>query len=127
MSNVPEFKIAVFEGDGIGPEVTAPCLELLFAAVESYFSDLLSGAAASNTAEGLERVLSLARMLGRYTPRHAQHEGHGDPSGSAHGVPSPSVQRARRSATLTIRVPSIGGACIQSPLTSSTCNPPTES
>lgn len=47
--------------------------ELLFAAVESYFSDLLSGAAASNTAEGLERVLALARMLGRYTPRHAQH------------------------------------------------------
>ena len=35
MSNVPEFKIAVFEGDGIGPEVAAPCLELLSAAVES--------------------------------------------------------------------------------------------
>jgi AcrR family transcriptional regulator len=47
--------------------------ELLFAAVESYFSDLLAGAAASNTAEGLERILSLARMLGRYTPRHAKH------------------------------------------------------
>ena len=35
MSNAPKFKIALFEGDGIGPEVAAPCLDLVAAAVES--------------------------------------------------------------------------------------------
>ncbi len=35
MSNLPAFRVAVFEGDGIGPEVTAPCLDLLAAAAEA--------------------------------------------------------------------------------------------
>ncbi len=35
MSDGPELQIAVFEGDGIGPEVMAPCLDLLSAAAET--------------------------------------------------------------------------------------------
>ncbi len=35
MSDTPNFQIAVFEGDGIGPEVMAPCLDLLSAAAET--------------------------------------------------------------------------------------------
>ena len=47
--------------------------ELLFAAVESYFGDLLGDSALSSAGEGLDRILFLTRMLGRETPRHAQH------------------------------------------------------
>jgi AcrR family transcriptional regulator len=47
--------------------------ELLFAAVESYFADLLGDSALSSSGGGLDRILFLAKMLGRETPRHAQH------------------------------------------------------
>jgi AcrR family transcriptional regulator len=47
--------------------------ELLFAAVESYFSDLLGDSALSGAGVGLDRILFLTKMLGRETPRHAQH------------------------------------------------------
>ncbi len=35
MNTKPAFKVAVFDGDGIGPEVMAPCLELMHAAAEA--------------------------------------------------------------------------------------------
>ena len=47
--------------------------ELLFAAVESYFADLLGGPALSGAGDGLDRILFLAKMLGKETPRNAQH------------------------------------------------------
>jgi len=47
--------------------------ELLFAAVESYFRDLLGNSAFSNAGDGLDRILFLTKMLGRETPRNAQH------------------------------------------------------
>jgi len=47
--------------------------ELLFAAVESYFAELLGESTLRNAGEGLARILFLARMLGKQTPRHAQH------------------------------------------------------
>jgi AcrR family transcriptional regulator len=47
--------------------------ELLFAAVESYFEDLLGNSALANAGDGLDRILFLAKMLGKETPRHAQH------------------------------------------------------
>ena len=34
MTDVPKLEIAVFEGDGIGTEITAPCLDLLSAAAQ---------------------------------------------------------------------------------------------
>jgi AcrR family transcriptional regulator len=45
--------------------------ELLFAAVESYFLDLMRNAERAGTEEGLSRIISLAEVLGRETPRHA--------------------------------------------------------
>jgi len=47
--------------------------ELLFAAVESYFAELLGGSALSSSGDGLDRILFLTKMLGKETPRHAQH------------------------------------------------------
>ena len=47
--------------------------ELLFAAVESYFADLLGNTALANAGDGLDRILFLTKMLGKETPRHAQH------------------------------------------------------
>jgi AcrR family transcriptional regulator len=50
--------------------------ELLFAAVESYFTNLISGipgpeVESIDPGEGLSRIISLAETLGRETPRHA--------------------------------------------------------
>jgi AcrR family transcriptional regulator len=47
--------------------------ELLFAAVESYFAELLGDSALASAGDGLDRILFLTRMLGRETPRNAQH------------------------------------------------------
>ncbi len=47
--------------------------ELLFAAVESYFAKLLGGSALANAGNGLDKILFLTKMLGRETPRNAQH------------------------------------------------------
>ena len=47
--------------------------ELLFAAVESYFKDLLGGSALATAGVGLDRILFLTKMMGRETPRNAQH------------------------------------------------------
>lgn len=44
---------------------------LLFAAVESYFVDLVGNAEFTQTEEGLSKIISLAETLGRETPRHA--------------------------------------------------------
>jgi AcrR family transcriptional regulator len=45
--------------------------DLLFAAVESYFVDLVGNAALVDAEEGLSKILSLTETLGRETPRHA--------------------------------------------------------
>jgi len=45
--------------------------ELLFAAVEYYFADLVGNAETVEPEDGLARIISLARTLGRETPRHA--------------------------------------------------------
>jgi AcrR family transcriptional regulator len=45
--------------------------DLLFAAVESYFVDLVGNADFTGAEEGLSKILSLAETLGRETPRHA--------------------------------------------------------
>ena len=45
--------------------------ELLFAAVESYFADLLGQGEVVQSNDGLARIISLADILGRETPRHA--------------------------------------------------------
>jgi len=47
--------------------------ELLFAAVESYFAELLGAVGLVDAGEGLDRILFLSKLLGRETPRHAQH------------------------------------------------------
>jgi len=49
--------------------------ELLLSAVESYFGDLMGGGRATSSAapEGLERILGVANLLGRETPRHADY------------------------------------------------------
>jgi len=44
--------------------------DLLFAAVESYFVDLVRTADLPEAEEGLSKILSLAEALGRETPRH---------------------------------------------------------
>jgi len=45
--------------------------ELLFAAVESYFADLLGKVEVVESQKGLPKIISLAETLGRETPRHA--------------------------------------------------------
>jgi AcrR family transcriptional regulator len=45
--------------------------ELLLAAVESYFTDLLDKVEVFTSEHGLSRILSLAETLSRETPRHA--------------------------------------------------------
>lgn len=45
--------------------------ELLLAAVESYFVDLIGNPDAARSTQGLERILAVAETLGRETPRHA--------------------------------------------------------
>jgi AcrR family transcriptional regulator len=45
--------------------------ELLLAAVESYFADLIGSAGSARKTRGLERLLAIAETLGRETPRHA--------------------------------------------------------
>jgi len=45
--------------------------ELLLAAVESYFVDLMTNAGLADAEAGLARIISLAETLGRETPRHA--------------------------------------------------------
>ena len=45
--------------------------ELLFAAVESYFADLISKVEVVEPEKGLPKIISLAETLGRETPRHA--------------------------------------------------------
>ena len=44
--------------------------DLLFAAVESYFVNLVGNAELVEAEEGLSKILSLAETLGRETPRH---------------------------------------------------------
>ena len=44
---------------------------LLFAAVESYFLDLMRNAERDGREEGLSRIISLAEVMGREPPRHA--------------------------------------------------------
>jgi AcrR family transcriptional regulator len=45
--------------------------ELLYSAVESYFADLVANAEVIEAEDGLARIISLAEILGRQTPRHA--------------------------------------------------------
>jgi AcrR family transcriptional regulator len=45
--------------------------DLLLAAVESYFGDLIGKAEPVSRPEGLVRIIGLANLLGRETPRHA--------------------------------------------------------
>ena len=45
--------------------------ELLFAAVESYFAELVGEVGITESEPGLPRILSLAEILSRETPRHA--------------------------------------------------------
>ncbi len=45
--------------------------ELLFAAVESYFSDLIATVEIVESESGLPRIISLVETLSRETPRHA--------------------------------------------------------
>jgi AcrR family transcriptional regulator len=45
--------------------------ELLFAAVEYYFADLVENAGVVEPEDGLAKIISLTRTLGRETPRHA--------------------------------------------------------
>jgi AcrR family transcriptional regulator len=45
--------------------------ELLFAAVESYFVNLVGDAGLVDAEEGLAQIVKLAETLGRETPRHA--------------------------------------------------------
>jgi AcrR family transcriptional regulator len=45
--------------------------ELLLAAVESYFANLVVDAGLADAEEGLARIVKLAETLGRETPRHA--------------------------------------------------------
>jgi AcrR family transcriptional regulator len=45
--------------------------ELLFAAVESYFADLIGNVEVTDSGSGLQRIISLAETLSRETPRHA--------------------------------------------------------
>jgi len=45
--------------------------ELLLAAVESYFSDLMGEAEEAPASDGLAKIIGLADALGRETPRHA--------------------------------------------------------
>jgi AcrR family transcriptional regulator len=45
--------------------------DLLLAAVESYFAELVGNAGLAEAEEGLARIILLAETLGRETPRHA--------------------------------------------------------
>ena len=45
--------------------------ELLFAAVESYFADLIGTVEVVDSEDGLPRIISLVETLSRETPRHA--------------------------------------------------------